>query len=94
MKLYDNLRSVLIPSGYKAGQIYPQKQLVMNDPAYWFNNATAGNYVNTPNAAANNVTGEIEITAEIVPMSFGLDQNIVNKSGVSGHGMGYNFFIN
>jgi hypothetical protein len=36
MKLYDNLRSVLIPSGYKLGQIYPQKQLVMNDPAYLF----------------------------------------------------------
>jgi hypothetical protein len=94
MKLYDNLRSVLIPSGYKLGQIYPQKQLVMNDPAYWFNNATAGNYVNTPNAVINQITGEIEITAEIVPMSFGLDQNIVSKSGVSGHGMAYNFFIN
>jgi hypothetical protein len=61
MKLYDNLRSVLIPSGYKLGQIYPQKQLVMNDPAYWFNNATAGNYVSTPNAAANQITGDIDI---------------------------------
>ena len=36
MKLYDNLRAVLFPSGYKSGQIYPQKPLIWNNPAYLF----------------------------------------------------------
>lgn len=93
MKLYDNLRSVLIPSGYKSGQIYPQKQLIMNNPAYWFNNATAGNFVSTPNAVANQITGDIDIIVYIDYIKNSTYQGIVCKNA-SSTSIAYNLYFN
>jgi hypothetical protein len=68
--------------------------LVHSGANYWQGVGVAGNFVRTPNAAANQITGNIEITAQINPLVLNIDQNIVNKSGVSGVTMGYNFFLN
>lgn len=68
--------------------------LVHSGENYWQGVGVAGNFVRTPNAAANQITGNIEITAQINPLVLNIDQNIVNKSGVSGVTMGYNFFLN
>jgi hypothetical protein len=68
--------------------------LVHSGANYWQGVGVAGNFVRTPNAAANQITGNIEITAQINPLVLNIDQNIVNKSGVSGITMGYNFFLN
>lgn len=61
---------------------------------YWQAVGLAANFVSTPNATANQITGNIEITAQINPLTLNIDQNIVNKSGVAGSTMGYNFFLN
>jgi len=86
-KLIDKLSFLLTPNGYKAGSLYPYKPLD-NRPAYAWLPGVSGNYFSTPNAAANQVTGNIQITANINTSVLTSDQNIVNKSSVAGTTMG------
>ena len=92
-KLIDKLSFLLTPNGYKAGSLYPYKPLD-NRPAYAWLPGVSGNYFSTPNATANQVTGNIQITANINTSVLTSDQNIVNKSSVAGTTMGYNFYLN
>lgn len=68
--------------------------LVHSGQNYAWLPGVSGNYFGTPNATANQVTGNIQITANINPSVLTSDQNIVNKSSVAGTTMGYNFFLN
>jgi hypothetical protein len=57
---------------------------------YWWGSGVAGNYVSTPNAAVNRITGDIEIIAKIKFNSFTGSQEIVCKWDAT---RGYNLLI-
>jgi hypothetical protein len=46
---------------------------------YWFGSGVTGNYCGTPNATANQITGDIEFTAKIKPLAFSGTQSITAK---------------
>ncbi len=50
-----------------------------SDANYWFGSGVSGNYCSTPNAAANQITGDIEIIAKIDKLSIGSSEVIVSK---------------
>jgi len=65
-----------------------------SDANYWFGSGVSGNYCSTPNAAANQITGDIEIESEVSFGSFSTTDAIAIKSdGVAGgSAFGYYFF--
>jgi hypothetical protein len=53
--------------------------LVHSGANYWFGSGVTGNYCGTPNATANQITGDIEFTAKIKPLAFSGTQSITAK---------------
>ena len=53
--------------------------LAHNGDNYWFGSGVSGNYCSTPNAAANQITGDIEIIAKVSFKSVTSFQDIVSK---------------
>ena len=83
--------------GQAAQKMYAPKGIfggIGTGSAFWEGVGVAGNFVSTPNAAANQITGDIELTAQISPTALNVDQNLINKSAPSGTTMAYNFFLN
>lgn len=74
MKLYDNLRSVLFPSGYKPGQMYPQKPLIWNNPAYWYAPRVSGNYCSSPYNAAITLRNNLDIKCLVKATQTSIEQ--------------------
>jgi hypothetical protein len=68
--------------------------LVHSGSNYAWLSGVAGNYFSTPNAVANQITGDIEIVAKVNTTSFSTDQAIFTKAGVAGTTFSYNAFIN
>ena len=46
---------------------------------YWWGSGVSGNYVQTPNANANNITGDIEIIWNYIPQNIGVVSNVAVK---------------
>lgn len=47
---------------------------------YWFGSGVASNFVSTPNAAANQITGDIEIIAKVIITNQSTTQTIIAKN--------------
>ena len=64
-----------------------QPLLLLHDGAnnYWFGSGVTGNYCSTPNAAANQITGDIEIIAKINFNTVSKVQTIASKWGAIGN---------
>jgi hypothetical protein len=60
------------------------------DANYWFGSGVAGNYCSTPNAAANQITGDIEIIALVKITNQSTTQTIIGKN-VDGSNFSYWF---
>ena len=60
---------------------------------YWWGSGVSGNYVSTPNAAANQITGDIEIVAYVDYKNNATFQTIISKI-IQGTGFCYGLFIN
>jgi hypothetical protein len=58
---------------------------------YWWGSGVAGNYLSTPNAAANQITGDIEIVSKIDYKNNATLQTIVDKS--NGTAFNYSLYI-
>jgi hypothetical protein len=54
-----------------------------NGDNYWWGSGVSGNYVSTPNAAANQITGDIEIIANFKLDSLSADSAIIAKDNIS-----------
>ena len=50
---------------------------------YWYGSGVTNNYVSTPNAAANQITGDIEIIGNFKLDSLATDQTIIAKDNIS-----------
>jgi hypothetical protein len=68
--------------------------LVHSGVNYYWGSGVASNFMSTPNAVANQITGDIEIIAKINTTSFSADQAIFTKASTSGTTFGYNLFVN
>jgi hypothetical protein len=69
--------------------------LVHSGANYWFGSGVAGNYVSTPNAAANQITGDIEFVAKVNFQDSGNQDTIFIKSdAVAGSSFCYSFWKN
>jgi hypothetical protein len=64
--------------------------LVHSGANYWFGSGVSGNFVSTPNAAANQITGDIEIVAQVNYRNNGAFQFMVNKFDTAGYGFAIN----
>jgi hypothetical protein len=53
---------------------------------YWWGSGIAGNYVTTPNASANQITGDIEIIAKVSFNDTTSDDYPISKGSISGTG--------
>ena len=62
--------------------------LVHSGANYWFGSGVAGNFLSTPNAAANQITGDIEVYAKVSFNRFGA--GTLSSSGVVGKWIGSN----
>ncbi len=60
---------------------------------YWFGSGVSGNYCSTPNAAANQITGDIEIIVKIDYKNNSSLQMIVSKSISTGNNFCYDLYI-
>jgi hypothetical protein len=60
---------------------------------YWWNGGVAGNYVSTPNAAANQITGDIEMIAYVDYKNNSGYQFLTSKSNSSGIAYTLDFYI-
>jgi hypothetical protein len=65
--------------------------LVHSGANYWFGSGVSNNYVSTPNAAANQITLDIDICAYIDYKTNGTYQVILSKSSAT---FAYSFYIN
>jgi hypothetical protein len=65
--------------------------LVHSGANYWWGSGVAGNYLSTPNAAANQITGDIEIVSKIDYKNNATLQTIVDKS--NGTAFNYSLYI-
>jgi hypothetical protein len=65
--------------------------LVHSGANYWFGSGVANNYVSTPNAAANQITGDIEIISKIDYKNNTTLQTIIDKS--NGTAFNYSLYI-
>jgi hypothetical protein len=64
--------------------------LVHSGANYWFGSGVSNNYVSTPNAAANQITGDIEIIAKVIITNQSTTQTIIAKN-VDGSNFSYWF---
>jgi hypothetical protein len=61
---------------------------------YWFGSGVSGNFVSTPNAAANQITGDIEVIAKVNFLTVtGRIQTIISKWGVANN-LSWVFYLN
>jgi hypothetical protein len=67
--------------------------LVHSGANYWWGSGASNNYVSTPNAAANQITGDIDIIANIQYVNNGATQFIVSKTQTALTNHGYDFAI-
>jgi hypothetical protein len=67
--------------------------LVHEGANYWFGSGVSNNFVSTPNAAANQITGDIDIIANIQYVNNGSTQFIVSKTQTALTNHGYDFAI-
>jgi hypothetical protein len=68
--------------------------LVHSGANYWWGSGASGNFLTTPNAAANQITGDIDIIANIQYVNNSGSQFIVSKTQTAVSNHGYDFFIN
>ena len=66
--------------------------LVHEGANYWFGSGVNGNFVSTPNAAANQITGDIEIIAKVTLNSTDLNW-IISKRGGSSENIAYEITV-
>jgi hypothetical protein len=67
--------------------------LVHSGENYWQGVGVAGNYCETPNAAANQITGDIDIIAKVNFLSNSTqDQIVIKSNAVAGSSFCYGFF--
>jgi hypothetical protein len=64
--------------------------LVHSGANYWWGSGVASNFVSTPNAAANQITGDIEIIAKVIIANQSTTQTIIAKN-VDGSNFSYWF---
>ena len=57
--------------------------LVHSGANYWFGSGVSGNFLSTPNAAANEITGDIEIIAKVAIYDTGYYNLLVSKDNAS-----------
>jgi hypothetical protein len=77
--------------GQAAQKLYSPKDVfggIGTGNAYWEGSGVAGNYVSTPNAAANQITSDIEIIAKIDYSNSGSFQFIQSTYATSGYSIG------
>jgi hypothetical protein len=67
--------------------------LVHSGANYWWGSGVSGNYLSTPNAAANQITGDIDIIAYIDYVDNTTYQIIVSKKA-SSTSIAYNLYVN
>jgi hypothetical protein len=80
--------------GQAAQKLYSPKDVfggIGTGNAYWEGSGVAGNYVSTPNAAANQITGDIEIISKIDYKNNTTLQTIIDKS--NGTAFNYSLYI-
>ena len=82
--------------GQAAQKLYSPKDVfggIGTGNAYWEGSGVTGNFVETPNAAANQITGDIDIIAKVNFLSNSTqDQIVLKANAVAGSSFCYSFF--